>query len=201
MPEVRYSTTVRLPVETLWDFVQEMDNWASFVRGYQGHEKQSASESTWTLKGDVGVLARTVRFRVRVTEWNGPERVRFELEGLNEPMKGSGTFSMQRFEAEAPTPAPAARRGLLARLLERVFRWLYRLRFGAVARSPAAGPGPGMARMTFALELEPGGPMAPMVNALLRPLLLPAAEELANRIVAHLEAGPSSGPPGAAAPV
>jgi hypothetical protein len=30
--------------------------------------------------------------------------------------------------------------------------------------------------------------MAPMVNALMKPLLVPAAEDLANRILAHLEA-------------
>jgi carbon monoxide dehydrogenase subunit G len=197
MPEVQYSTTARLPVETIWDFVREMDSWAAFVRGYQGHEKESETESIWTLKGDVGVLARTVRFRVRVTEWNGPERVRFELEGLNEPLKGSGVFAMERFEAASAAPEPAARRGPLARLLEALFRWLYGWRFGAARREPAGGPGPGMARMTFSLRLEPGGPMAPMVNALLRPLLLPAAEDLANRIVAHLEAGAARGGPGA----
>jgi hypothetical protein len=41
--------------------------------------------------------------------------------------------------------------------------------------------------MSFALRLEPGGPMAPMVNAMLKPIMLPAAEDLANRILAHLE--------------
>jgi hypothetical protein len=29
--------------------------------------------------------------------------------------------------------------------------------------------------------------MAPMVNALIKPMMLPAAEDLANRILAHLE--------------
>jgi hypothetical protein len=35
--------------------------------------------------------------------------------------------------------------------------------------------------------------MAPMVNALLKPLMVPAAEDLANRILAHLEARPARG--------
>jgi hypothetical protein len=35
--------------------------------------------------------------------------------------------------------------------------------------------------------MEAGGPSGPLVNAMLGPALLPAAEDLANRIAAHLE--------------
>jgi carbon monoxide dehydrogenase subunit G len=77
--ETEYSTTSRLPVSAIWDFVKEMDNWAPFLTGYQAHEKQSETDSLWTLKGDVGVLARLVKFKVHITEWNGPERVSFDL--------------------------------------------------------------------------------------------------------------------------
>ena len=100
MAEVEYSTTAKLPIGTIWDFVREMDHWAQWVVGYQSHEKQSETESTWVLKGDVGVLARTVRFQVTVTEWAGPERVGFALRGLNEPMQGSGAFVMEPVGAE-----------------------------------------------------------------------------------------------------
>ncbi len=41
MPETEYTTTAKLPVEVIWDFVREMDNWAAFVTGYQSHEKQN----------------------------------------------------------------------------------------------------------------------------------------------------------------
>ena len=118
MAEVEYATTAKLPIETIWDFVQQMDNWATFVAGYQSHEKQSESDSTWVLKGDVGVLARTVRFAVHVEEWAGPSRVRFSLRGLNEPMQGEGSFLLERFEDPGAVVASAPRRGLFARLLE-----------------------------------------------------------------------------------
>jgi carbon monoxide dehydrogenase subunit G len=189
LAEVEYSTTARLPVEAIWDFVQEMDNWAPFVAGYQSHEKQGERDSLWVLKGDVGVLARVVKFAVRVEEWNGPSRVCFSLTGVNEPMQGSGTFLLEPFEAAGPAAAPAPRRGLFARLLEALARALYRLRHGSPRRAAGAdaGPAPGTARLTFRLRIDPGGPMAPMVNALMKPLMLPAAEDLANRILATLE--------------
>ena len=186
MAEVEYSTVANLPVETIWDFVQEMDNWARWVAGYQTHEKESETESVWTLKGDVGVLARTVRFRVKVTEWAGPERVRFALEGLNEPMQGSGEFVMS---ASADTRGAASTtpvRGWLSRWIDAVFRFLFRLRHGRVERKPATSV-VGTSQLTFTLRVDPGGPMAPRVNALMRPAMLPAAESLAEHIIAHLE--------------
>jgi carbon monoxide dehydrogenase subunit G len=189
VPEVEYTTTARLPLETVWDFVSEMDNWAGFVAGYQSHAKQSETDSTWVLKGDVGVLARVLRFQVKIDEWAGPERVRFSLQGLNEPMQGSGTFLLEPFEDASAVAAAPPRPGLFARLLAAVARFLYRLRHGGARRAASAdaGPAAGTARLTFRLRIDPGGPMAPMVSALMKPLMLPAAEDLANRILATLE--------------
>jgi carbon monoxide dehydrogenase subunit G len=189
VPEVEYSTTAKLPVEVVWDFVQEMDNWAGFVAGYQRHEKQSETDSTWVLKGDVGPLARTVQFAVHIEEWNGPSRVVFSLQGVNEPMQGTGTFLLERFEDASAVVAAPPHQGLFARLLAAVARFLYRLRHGGAQRASSAdtGPAAGSSRLSFRLRIDPGGPMAPMVNALMKPLMQPAAEDLANQILATLE--------------
>jgi carbon monoxide dehydrogenase subunit G len=192
VPAAEYSTSAKLPVEVIWDFVKEMDNWAAFVTGYQSHRKESETDSVWVLKGDVGVLARRLEFRVHIAEWAGPSRVRFELKGLNEPLEGSGSFELAPYEEAGAAPTPAAaepRRGLL-RLFESLARFFLRLFSGGKperAASAGAGPGAGMAKLSFRLELNPGGPMAPMVNALMKPVMLPAAEHLANSIMARLE--------------
>lgn len=190
MPAAEYSTTAKLPVETIWDFVKDMDNWATFVTGYQSHEQQSEFDSVWVLKGDVGVLARTLKFHVHITEWKGPSRVAFDLEGLNEPMKGSGTFEMAPYEEEGePSPVPAASPNPLLRALQAIVRWLLRLVGGRPERAASAdsGPGVGTSKLTFRLEINPGGPMAPMVSAMMKPAMLPAAEQLADSIMARLE--------------
>ena len=198
MPEAEFTTTAKLPVETIWDFVKEMDNWAEYVTGYQSHEKQSETDSVWVLKGDVGVMARVLKFHVHITEWSGPSRVSFELKGLNEPMEGSGSFELEAFE-ESGAAAPAAAapsRNSLVRALEGVVRFFLRLFSGGApkrAASADAGPGAGMAKLTFRLEIKPGGPMAPMVNAMMKPAMLPAAEQLANSIMARLEETHGSG--------
>ena len=42
-------------------------------------------------------------------------------------------------------------------------------------------------QLKFTLRMDAGGPTGPLVNAMLAPALLPAAEDLANKIAAHLE--------------
>jgi hypothetical protein len=55
------------------------------------------------------------------------------------------------------------------------------------AQTADAGPGKGMARLTFRLRMSPGGPMGPMLNAMIKPAMVVAAEDLANRIIEHVE--------------
>jgi carbon monoxide dehydrogenase subunit G len=188
-----YSTSTKLPIETIWNFVKEMDNWADLVTGYQSHEKQSDEDSTWVLKGDLGPMSRMLKLQVHIIEWNGPERVTFELTGINEIMEGHGTFEMSTYEEEdgpGADAAPAERKNFIRRLLEAIVRFFVRLLSGGApvrAATADAGPGEGMAKLTFKLELKPGGPMAPMIDSMMKPVMLPAAEQLAGSIMARLE--------------
>ncbi len=186
MAEAEYTTSAKLPVGLIWDFVADMDNWARFVTGYQGHEKRSETESLWTLKGDVGVLSRRLVFQVEITEWSPGKRAAFRLKGVNEPMEGEGVFSLESAAGGDAALASAPRRGACLRFFEAVVRALLRLAGRAPRRETPALAGGGT-RLSFRLRLDPGGPMAPMVNAMMKPLMLPAAEGLANQILAHLE--------------
>jgi carbon monoxide dehydrogenase subunit G len=190
VPEVEYTTTLSLPRETVWDFVKDMNNWAPFLTGYQRHEILSETDSIWTLKGDVGVLARVVRLKAHVTDWSGPDRVAFTLTGLNEPVEGGGELVMRESSAaSAPASTAIVKLSIGRRIMESIARFLYRLVNGrAPARAAiSAQAAAGGSRLTFTLRMEAGGPTGPLVNAMLAPALAPAAEDLANRIAAHLE--------------
>ena len=189
MPEVEYTTTLSLPRETVWSFVKDMNNWAPFLTGYQRHEILSETDSIWTLKGDVGVLARIVRLQAHVTDWSGPDRVAFTLTGLNESVEGGGELVMREGGVVAPSSKAVVRRSLFGRALDAIARFFYRLVNGPGPErvaAPARRDGEG-SRLTFTLRMEAGGPTGPLVNAMLAPALAPAAEDLANRIAAHLE--------------
>ncbi len=189
--EIEYSTTASLRVEPIWEFVKDMDNWAPFVMGYQSHEKKSERESLWTLKGDVGALQRVVTFRARVTEWAEPERVEFELEGVNEPLVGNGRFLVRADEDDGDSPTAPPRKSVFARLAEALLRFFQR-RARVPEHPTEASPGETRARLTLVLRLEPSGPMAPMINALMQPAMAVAAEDLAKRILAHVTASQRS---------
>lgn len=188
MAEAEFTTTAKLPVNRIWSFVEDMDNWARFVTGYQSHEKRSDTESLWTLKGDVGVLARKLVFQVDITEWSPGKRAAFRLKGVNEALSGEGVFTLEPATGAEAAPADSPPRNALLRFFESIVRGLLRLAGRAPRRAAAQLTGPGT-RLSFRLRLDPGGPMAPMINAMIKPLMLPAAEGLANQILAHLEGG------------
>jgi carbon monoxide dehydrogenase subunit G len=190
--EAEYTTATPLPIDRIWDFVADMDHWARFVTGYQSHEKRSETESLWTLKGDVGVLSRKLVFKVDITEWSVGKRAAFRLKGVNEPMEGEGVFALEA-EGGSAVPAPAQPpRSAWLRFFEALVRGVLGLLGRAPQRALPAAAAKGT-RMSFRLRLDPGGPMAPMINAMIKPLMLPAAESLANQILAHLEAQTAGG--------
>jgi carbon monoxide dehydrogenase subunit G len=201
MPEVEYMTTMRLPPDKVWEFVRDMNNWAPFLTGYQKHEIQSETDSIWTLKGDVGVLSRTVRLKAHVTEWNGPERVSFTLVGLDEVVEGGGTLTINKAGANggngangagaattgAAAPARPPKKSWWRRLVDGWFRMMFRWMHGKGPKRAQLKSGEAESQLTFKLRMDAGGPSGPLVNAMLAPALAPAAEDLANKIAAHLE--------------
>ena len=192
MPEVQYSTRMQLTPEDIWEFVKDMNNWAPMLTGYQKHEILNETDSIWTLKGDVGVLSRTVRLKAHVTEWNGPERVSFTLVGLDEVVEGGGTLTIGKpAAASTAIEKPQTKKASLwRRLVDGWFRMMFRWMHGKGPARLQASAGQAESQLTFRLRMDAGGPAGPLVNAMLAPALKPAAEDLANKIAAHLEALP-----------
>jgi carbon monoxide dehydrogenase subunit G len=189
MPTVAYTTEMRMPLDTVWAFIRDMNNWAPLLTGYQKHEILDGTDSLWTLKGEMGILSRRVELFAHVTEWIEPERVSFTLKGINEVVEGGGTLVLRRVTAVAP-PALAPRP--VHSWLWRLLSFLARRLFGRAVRDasvslPARAAG-GAVALEFTLSMEAGGPAGPLVNAMLGPALEPAVEDLAKRIRAHLEA-------------
>lgn len=92
MPAGTHSVNVPLGIEKIWDFVQDMNNWAPLVPGYIDHEIISENESTWSFKGDLGFMKKTVKLKVDIREWNEPSEVIFDLTGMSDNFKGGGYF-------------------------------------------------------------------------------------------------------------
>ena len=92
MPSVQHTAIVNAPLEVVWHYLEKMANWAPYLKGYQEHEEKNDKESIWTLKGDMGILARVVQIKITITEWVEPEKVGFKIDGITERVTGKGTF-------------------------------------------------------------------------------------------------------------
>ncbi len=192
MPEVEHTALVRAPLDVVWEFTRDLNNWAQYVTGYQAHTAKSETDSAWTLKGDVGALTRTVELEVHITEWRDRESVEFMLRGVNEPIEGFGAFHLRHHTGTESGVDPWPRRvwGLVGRAKDAVLRWLHRLVFRRGDRKqPGAAPGGGevLSEISFRLTLNAGGRAGPMINALLTPMLEPVAHDLASQIAARIE--------------
>lgn len=190
----------------LWDFMEHFPHWATYVVGYESFRVIDDTTSAWTLRGDVGILSREVEIEVTVTSWDAGRSAMFALEGVTERLSGTGSFEVF---AEAPdqgqsdptfpptevgTPVSPPRTDWWARVRRRFGRWMIRRAQGApgpsaLAKEPMATTQAraGSSWLRFRLEVTPGGPMAPMLEMLMAPLLQPAAEDLSLRIREAIE--------------
>ncbi len=204
----RHSTEIDVSVDQTWEYLAEFDNWAPFVVGFMKLRRVDAETTVWTLKGDVGVLSREVDLEVKILEWTAPHRAVFSITGVVEQLTGTGSFEVTAPAAEGSledteaVKTPVEPKPSLRKRFERWFalRLLGRARkaSGGGVRSAARTDSPDEPRvrpsdpaercmLTFALEVTPGGPMAPMVEMLMRPLLEPAAEDLSTQIRQGIE--------------
>jgi carbon monoxide dehydrogenase subunit G len=210
-----HTVDIATPPERLWDFLANFDNWAEFVVGFQKFRIVDEATSVWTLRGDVGILAREVDLAVVLLEQEPGRRATYSITGLTERIDGTGTFEIasrnhgssakpvaETLRPEGDVPRHTATPNWWRRLVRRwVLAVLRRQRAknvktglesrpGIVRTAPASGrgndPGPG-ATLTFTLSVTPGGAMAPMIEMLMRPLLEPSAEDFSLRIREQLE--------------
>ncbi|RYJ03227.1 MAG: SRPBCC family protein [Actinomycetales bacterium] len=192
-----HSVRIARPVDELWSYLASFSSWAPHVVGFQSLREVDDKTTVWTLRGDVGILSREVEIEVTVSAWDEGRSAAFTLTGLTERLDGTGSFEVRPAEEEAPAPTVAAappKLGWWARFRRRMARRMIRRARGTTP-APVAAPadtaetaGPA-SYLTFRLEVAPGGPMAPMVEMLMEPLLVPAAEDLSLQIKQALEGG------------
>jgi len=100
-PVIETEQTVRVACDIgrTWDYARDFAQWASIMPGYQSCEIEDADNSRWVLKVGVGAMVRTVKVRVHVEQWAGPERVDFSFRLEGDPVEGSGSYLAAPAEA------------------------------------------------------------------------------------------------------
>lgn len=92
MPIEKQQLEVEIPVEVIWDFIRDANNWAPLVSGYIQHEQISNRQIKWEFTSDLGIMKKKVTLLINIKEWNEPKKVSFELKRKNEKYLGEGYF-------------------------------------------------------------------------------------------------------------
>lgn len=92
MPVYNHEVEVNVPIQAVWNFVSDINNWAPLVPGYVDHKILSETESTWCFRSDMGFMKKKIELKVNITSWEEPRKVTFQLVGLNEKFAGHGYF-------------------------------------------------------------------------------------------------------------
>lgn len=96
------SHTVEIPVDvqTVWDYVSNLEKWATSVPAYKEHEIINDKQSIWTFEGSMKGIKKTIQAQVDITEWNEPSNIKFEIKGLSDNFTGSGKFTAEEVDAK-----------------------------------------------------------------------------------------------------
>ncbi|MFK9094515.1 CoxG family protein [Bacillus salipaludis] len=92
MPSELQHVELDIPIEVIWDFIRDENNWAPLVPGYIQHEKINDRQISWEFKSDLVVMKKKVTLVIDIKEWNEPDKVCFELKRKNEKYIGEGYF-------------------------------------------------------------------------------------------------------------
>jgi carbon monoxide dehydrogenase subunit G len=88
-----HSLRVDADIDGVWEYVKDMRRWAVIVPGCEECNVIDDDDSLWVLKLGVGGLVRTVKVKVHVDEWAGPDAVHFSFTLEGDPVDGRGSYT------------------------------------------------------------------------------------------------------------
>lgn len=178
MAATQRELAVQRDIESVWEFVQDMGNWASQMPGYISHEIIDDNDSVWTLNVDLGPFQRSIVVDVHVERWAAPSEVVFQVKGRYEPFTGGGTYRAERadtathihldFHAEPGGSMAKMISPLVGPVLERIAEE-FSGNLAAALGGAIAEPEPPAVELRTVRERGFFGRLAQRIAALLRP--------------------------------
>lgn len=98
MPSGMHQVEVDVPINKVWSFVRNMDNWAPLIPGYIQHRKYTKNQSSWEFYSNIGIIKKKISLMVMIKEWIEPTKIGFTLKGINEKMSGGGYFRAEAID-------------------------------------------------------------------------------------------------------
>jgi carbon monoxide dehydrogenase subunit G len=90
MPETNKTFRVDAPADETWEYLTEMENFASHLPGFVRYEQEDETTSLWTVKIDLAMFSKELTFEVNVHEEEYPVAA-FTLDPIDQPADAKGS--------------------------------------------------------------------------------------------------------------
>jgi len=97
--ETEQSISISAAMESVWEYVKDIRNWAALMPGCRSCTPINPDDSRWVMKVGAGGLVRTVNILVHVERWDAPAEVKFTYQLDGDPVIGAGSYRASRRSA------------------------------------------------------------------------------------------------------
>jgi carbon monoxide dehydrogenase subunit G len=116
-----FKTVVKIPIETVWVFLNSMDDWQKVIPGYISHEIKNNQVSIWQVKSNFGMIKKKIHFKAEIIDWDEYERISFRLTGISDKFNGHGhiqTIKLSNHKTSIGVTFDLSAEGSLAKLIK-----------------------------------------------------------------------------------
>lgn len=97
MSNIDYQMTLALPLQEVWSFLNDFNNWANCVDGYIHHREITPLQSVWTLKGELGLLEKTIQLHVKRMKTATPYHMVINFSSLQNKLLGEACIYVKDY--------------------------------------------------------------------------------------------------------
>ncbi|MEK4230389.1 CoxG family protein [Solibacillus sp. FSL H8-0538] len=95
MAQASHSVQIPVSSDKVWDFVSNIEKWATLVPAYKEHKDIDESTSIWTFEGSFKGISKTVEMEIKIVEFNEPSNIKFDIKGISDNFSGGGEFKAE----------------------------------------------------------------------------------------------------------
>lgn len=92
-----YQMTLALPLQDVWSFLNDFNNWANCVDGYIHHREITPLQSIWTLKGEFGLIEKTIQLHVNRIKTATPYHMLVNFSSFQNKLSGEACLYAKDF--------------------------------------------------------------------------------------------------------
>ena len=89
MPLYSYDVTVNVPIEEVWDYVANFQNWAPLISGFVSYTPINSREIHWVFVTNLVIYKKRTEVISEITTWRKPSTIVFNIRGVTDELNAT----------------------------------------------------------------------------------------------------------------